>query len=189
MMDISQKIIEFVNLRDEIRQAIGDKGVDMTGIVPLSEYPAKIASIMVGEFPGYTLKTGSLCSKAATSGTNNGGGSYSLAIPAGCIPLGVKIEGNFSISSGKGESPYYYLEVKDNNNKVFYQAYRPGGSGSLSNNSKQIFINPLAAYDGDLATASTIASITVASRNGSGNLISDYVLPKATVIMWLEANV
>lgn len=137
-------------------------------------------------FPGYGLKIGELCSIPAKSGQNNGGGSQSLQIPAGCIPLCIVIEGKFEVSSGKGESPNFRLNVWDNNNKTYYYAYRGGGSGHVSNNSKQIFLNPLGAYNGDLTEAATITSINVEAMNGQGNLITSYALPKMIVTMWLE---
>ena len=183
-MAISETLIQLVDIRDDIRQALIDKGIDMTGTIPLSQYPEKIAGI--GDFPGYRIKTGELCSIPAKSGQNNGGGSQSLQIPAGCIPLCIVIEGKFEVSSGKGESPNFRLNVWDNNNKTYYYAYRGGGSGHVGNNSKQIFLNPLGAYNGDLTEAATITSINVEAMNGQGNLITSYALPKMIVTMWLE---
>ena len=83
-MTISETLVQLVNIRDDIRQAIADKGVDMTGTIPLSEYPGKIAGI--GDFPGYQVKIGELCSIPAKSGTANGGLTQTLDITAGCIP-------------------------------------------------------------------------------------------------------
>ena len=48
--------MQLVDIRDDIRQAIADKGVDMTGTIPLSEYPGKIAEISTREYPGYKVK-------------------------------------------------------------------------------------------------------------------------------------
>lgn len=183
-MAISENLIQLINIRDDIRQAIADKGVDMTGTIPLSQYPEKIAGI--GDFPGYQVKIGELCSLPAKSGTNNGGFTQTLPIPDKCIPLCINIEGNFSIYSGKGESPSYYLQVKDNNNKIYYYAGRNGGGGSLNNGSATLVLNPLGAYNGDLEVANTITSISITATNGGGNLISDFVLPKMSVTMWLE---
>ena len=137
-------------------------------------------------FPGYELKVGELCSLPATSGTNNGGLTRTLSVPAGCIPLCVKMEGGLSVYSGKGESPSYYLQVKDNNGKIYYYATRSGGSGSISSGSPSLYLNPLAAYDGDLKVASSITSVSITASNGAGNLISNYTQPKMSVTMWLE---
>ena len=109
-----------------------------------------------------------------------------LSVPAGCIPLCVKMEGGLSVYSGKGESPSYYLQVKDNNGKIYYYATRSGGSGSISSGSPSLYLNPLAAYDGDLKVASSITSVSITASNGAGNLISNYTQPKMSVTMWLE---
>lgn len=137
-------------------------------------------------FPGYKLKTGVLCSLPAISGTDNGGVSKRLDIPENCIPVCVKIEGKYEVSSGKGETPSYTLSVSDNNGKQYHSATRNGGSGHLGNGSKTIVLNPLGAYDGDLEGASTIVYIDIAAKNGQGNLITDYAFPKVAVTMWLE---
>ena len=63
-MAISETLVQLVDIRDDIRQALINKGVDMTNI-PLSQYAEKIAGISTGDFPGYVLKTGELCSLAA----------------------------------------------------------------------------------------------------------------------------
>ncbi|MSA70955.1 hypothetical protein [Holdemania massiliensis] len=184
-MAISETLIQLVDIRDDIRQAIADKGIDMTGTIPLSEYPGKIAGI--GDFPGYQVKTGELCSLPAKSGTANGGLTQTLDIPAGCIPLCVKIEPEMKINSGKGESPSYVFEVWDNNNKMMYRVVRNGGSGWMSAGTDSTqYINPLGAYDGDVAQASTITAIKIKASNGSGSLISDYRFGKISVTMWLE---
>ncbi|KAA4398210.1 hypothetical protein F3C73_26330 [Bacteroides ovatus] len=184
-MAISETLIQLVDIRDDIRQAIADKGIDMTGTIPLSEYPGKIAGI--GDFPGYQVKTGELCSLPAKSGTANGGLTQTLDIPAGCIPLCVKNEPEMKINSGKGESPSYVFEVWDNNNKMMYRVVRNGGSGWMSAGTDSTqYINPLGAYDGDVAQASTITAIKIKASNGSGSLISDYRFGKISVTMWLE---
>ena len=184
-MTISETLVQLVNIRDAIRQAIADKGIDMTGTIPLSEYPGKIAGI--GDFPGYQVKIGELCSLPAKSGTANGGLTQTLDIPAGCIPLCVKIEPEMKINSGKGESPSYVFEVWDNNNKMMYRVVRNGGSGWMSAGTDSTqYINPLGAYDGDVAQASTITAIKIKASNGSGSLISDYRFGKISVTMWLE---
>lgn len=139
-------------------------------------------------FPGYTLKTGVLCSLPAKSGTANGGLNQTLDIPAGRIPLCLTLEGNFKINSGKGESPGYHLWVKDSNDKVYYNAQRNGGSGYVENGSSQIVLNPIGAYGGDVEQASTITAIKIEAANNSWSLISDYALPKISVTMWLEKN-
>ena len=186
-MSISEKLNSLNQVKSDIKNAVEAKGVDLTDI-PFTEYATKIAEITTGDFPGYELKTGELCSLAATSGTNNGGLTQTLSIPTGCIPVCVKLTGNFSINSGKGESPSYHLSVWDNNSKYYYHAYRPGGSGSMNSGSKEIVLNPLGAYDGDLVTAATITSIKIEAANGSWSLISDYAVPKMAVTMWLEAK-
>jgi hypothetical protein len=184
-MTISETLVQLVNIRDDIRQAIADKGIDMTGAIPLSQYPEKIAGI--GDFPGYQVKIGELCSLPAKSGTANGGLTQTLDIPAGCIPLCVKVEPEMKINSGKGESPSYVFEVWDNNNKMMYRVVRSGGSGWMSAGTDSTqYINPLGAYDGDVAQASTITAIKIKASNGSGSLISDYRFGKISVTMWLE---
>lgn len=184
-MAISETLVQLVNIRDDIRQAIADKGIDMTGTIPLSQYPEKIAGI--GDFPGYQVKIGELCSLPAKSGTANGGLTQTLDIPAECIPLCVKIEPEMKINSGKGESPSYVFEVWDNNNKMMYRVVRSGGSGWMSAGTDSTqYINPLGAYDGDVAQASTITAIKIKASNGSGSLISDYRFGKISVTMWLE---
>ena len=137
-------------------------------------------------FPGYELKVGTLCSLAAKSGVNNGGYTQTLSIPAGCIPVCVKLEGSFLSSSGKGESPGFYLWVRDNKETYFYYAMRNGGSGNINSNSKAIVLNPLGAYNGDISKAKQITSLTIGAHNGSWSLISDFAIPKMTVTMWLE---
>jgi hypothetical protein len=51
-MAISETLVQLVDIRDDIRQALIDKGIDMAN-VPLSQYAEKIAGI--GDFPGYKL--------------------------------------------------------------------------------------------------------------------------------------
>ena len=153
--------------------------------IPFTEYSEKIAGI--GDFPGYQVKTGELCSLPAKSGTANGGLTQTLDIPAGCIPLCVKIDPEMKINSGKGESPSYVFEGWDNNNKMMYRVVRSGGSGWMSAGTDSTqYINPLGAYDGDVAQASTITAIKIKASNGSGSLISDYRFGKISVTMWLE---
>ena len=78
--------MQLVNIRDDIRQAIADKGINMTGTIPLSQYPEKIAGISTGEYPGYQVKKGEI---GKLSQTNNQ--TLSGTIPAGIIPLTLKL--------------------------------------------------------------------------------------------------
>jgi hypothetical protein len=186
-LSISEKLNSLNQVKSDIKNAVEAKGVDLTDI-PFTEYATKIAEITTGDFPGYELKTGELCSLAAKSGTANGGLTQTLSMPVGCIPVCVTLTGNFKVNSGKGESPGFHLWVKDNNNKVYYNAQRPGGSGYIESGGSTIVLNPLGAYDGDLVTAATITSIKIEAANGSWSLISDYAVPKMAVTMWLEAK-
>lgn len=85
-MTISETLVQLVNIRDDIRQAIADKGINMTGTIPLSQYPEKIAGISTGEYPGYQVKKGEI---GKLSQTNNQ--TLSGTIPAGIIPLTLKL--------------------------------------------------------------------------------------------------
>lgn len=91
-MAISETLVQLVNIRDDIRQAIADKGVDMTGTIPLSEYPGKIAGIKTGVERTYLFKDGELISGIALGSglniTNNiiytnsaGGTSWTINYP------------------------------------------------------------------------------------------------------------
>lgn len=85
-MTISETLVQLVNIRDDIRQAIADKGINMTGTIPLSQYPEKIPGISTGEYPGYQVKKGEI---GKLSQTNNQ--TLSGTIPAGIIPLTLKL--------------------------------------------------------------------------------------------------
>lgn len=78
--------MQLVDIRDDIRQVIADKGVDMTGTIPLSEYPGKIAEISTREYPGYKVKKGEI---GKLSQSNNQ--TLSGIIPDGIIPLTLKL--------------------------------------------------------------------------------------------------
>ena len=186
-MAISETLVQLVDIRDDIRQALIDKGIDMTN-VPLSQYPEKIAGISTGDFPSYRMKTGELCSlPALTTGVC---AARPLSIPEGCVPVCVKLLGEFKANSGKGETPQLILDVYDNNNKRLYYAAR-GGSGWISSGGSvgnaNVIICPLGAYDGDLEAASSINTIYIYAHNSQTNLMSDYYYPKMSVTMWLEA--
>ena len=185
-MAISETLVQLVDIRDDIRQALIDKGIDMTNI-PLSQYPEKIASISTGDFPGYKIQTGELCSlPALTTGLC---APRSLAIREGCIPLSVTLFGEFKANSGKGETPQLILEVYDNLGKRYYYAGRNGSGWVSSGGSEQypnIVLSPMGAYNGDLETASTINTIYIYAHNSQTNLMSDYYYPKMSVTMWLE---
>lgn len=135
-------------------------------------------------FPGYELKTGVLCSLPAL--TTNGADARALKIPAGCIPMCVKVEPEFKASSGKGETSEIILKVYDNNNNNYYTCSR-GGSGWISGGTSATqYLNPLGAYNGDLETASTINTIYIRAYNSQTNLYSDYKYGRTSVTMWLE---
>lgn len=136
-------------------------------------------------FPGYQLKVGELCSLPAL--TTNSANERVLTIPAGCIPVCIKMDPTFKASSGKGETSTLVLDVRDNNNKEFYRACR-NGSGQIYNNGTA-YLCPLGAYDGDLELAKTCTKIRVRAHNsGMEYLYSDYQYGKVAVTMWLEKN-
>lgn len=58
----------------------------MTGTIPLSEYPGKIAEISTREYPGYKVKKGEI---GKLSQSNNQ--TLSGIIPDGIIPLTLKL--------------------------------------------------------------------------------------------------
>ena len=185
-MAISETLIQLVNIRDDIRQALINKGVNMTNI-PLSQYAEKIAGISTGDFPGHVLKTGELCSLPAL--TTNSPDARALSIPAGCIPLCVKVEPEFKANSGKGETSELILTIYDNNNNKYYTCSR-NGSGWVSGGTSNVqYLCPLGVYDFDLEAASTINVIYIRAYNSQTNLYSDYKYGKMSVTMWLEKKV
>ncbi len=176
-MTISEKLLQLVNIRDDIKQAIADKGIDMTGTIPLSEYPGKIAGI--GDFPGYVLKMGELCSLPA-------GGAVarrSMTIPANCIPVALTCSGTWKCYSGKGETSNIGISITDSNDKVYLKVYKNSGPQWL-NITDGFCLCPLAIYNGDLATASTITAIHVNTWCNGG--VYDANTGKIAVTMWLE---
>ncbi|MFQ8581050.1 MAG: hypothetical protein ACLSA6_00205 [Holdemania massiliensis] len=107
-MAISETLIQLVDIRDDIRQALIDKGIDMTGTIPLSEYPGKIAEISTGEYPGYQVKKGET---GKLSQSNNQ--TLSGAIPDGIIPLTLKLThanttSDWPVYLGLSDEPFAY---------------------------------------------------------------------------------
>ncbi|WP_279193923.1 hypothetical protein [Holdemania massiliensis] len=180
-MAISETLIQLVDIRDDIRQALINKGVDMTNI-PLSQYAEKIAGISTRDFPGYVLKTGELCSLAA-------GGAVarrSMAIPANCIPVALKSTGNWRFYSGKGETSDIGISITDNNNKTYLYVNKNSGP-QWSTIGDGFCLCPLAMYEGNLETAATITTIHVNTWCNGG--IYDASTGKIAVTMWLEKKV
>ncbi len=135
-------------------------------------------------FPGYELKTGVLCSLPAL--TTNSPDARALSIPAGCIPLCVKVEPEFRANSGKGETSELILTIYDNNNNKYYTCSR-NGSGWVSGGTSNVqYLCPLGVYDFDLEAASTINVIYIRAYNSQTNLYSDYKYGRTSVTMWLE---
>ena len=181
-MSIATKLNSLNQVKSDIKNAVEAKGVDLTDI-PFTQYATKIAEITTGDFPGYELKTGELCSLPAV--TTNSADERVLAIPAGCIPICIKMDPTFKASSGKGETSTLVLDVRDNNNKEFYRACR-NGSGQIYNNGTA-YLCPLGAYNGDLELAKTCTKIRVRAHNsGMEYLYSDYQYGKVAVTMWLQ---
>ena len=54
-MAIVDQLTQLSQVKNDIKKALIDKGIDMTG-VPFTEYSEKIAGI--GDFPGYQVKIG-----------------------------------------------------------------------------------------------------------------------------------
>ena len=135
-------------------------------------------------FPGYELKVGELCSLPAL--TTNDSSARILNIPAGCIPVCIRMDATFKASSGKGETPDLVLDVRDNNGNILFRACR-NGAGQIYNNGTA-YLCPLGAYNGDLERAKTCTQIHVRAHNDSAWLYSDYQYGKVAVTMWLEKN-
>jgi len=107
-MTISETLVQLVNIRDDIRQAIADKGINMTGTIPLSQYPEKIAGISTGEYPGYQVKKGEI---GKLSQSNNQ--TLSGIIPDGIIPLTLKLthtntNSDWPVYLGLSSEPFVY---------------------------------------------------------------------------------
>ena len=133
-------------------------------------------------FPGYELKVGELCSLPAL--TTNDSSARILNIPAGCIPVCIRMDATFKANSGKGETPDLVLDVRDNNGNILFRACR-NGAGQIYNNGTA-YLCPLGAYNGDLERAKTCTQIHVRAHNDSAWLYSDYQYGKVAVTMWLE---
>ena len=177
-MAISETLLQLVDIRDDIRQALINKGVNMTNI-PLSQYAEKIAGISTGDFPGYVLKTGELCSLAAGGAVSR----RSMAIPANCIPVALTCSGTWKCYSGKGETSDIGISITDSNDKVYLKVYKNSGPQWLKI-TDGFCLCPLAIYNGDLATAGTITAIHVNTWCNGG--VYDANTGKIAVTMWLE---
>lgn len=179
-MSISEKLNSLNQVKSDIKNAVEAKGVDLTDI-PFTEYATKIAEITTGDFPGYELKTGELCSLAA-------GGAVarrSMDIPANCIPVALTSTGNWRFYSGKGETSDIGISITDNNNKTYLYVNKNSGP-QWSTIGDGFCLCPLAMYGGDLETAATITTIHVNTWCNGG--IYDASTGKITVTMWLEAK-
>ena len=107
-MTISETLVQLIDIRDDIRQALINKGVNMTGTIPLSEYPGKIAEISTGEYPGYKVKKGEI---GKLSQSNNQ--TLSGIIPDGIIPLTLKLthtntNSDWPVYLGLSDEPFAY---------------------------------------------------------------------------------
>ena len=107
-MTISETLVQLIDIRDDIRQALINKGVNMTGTIPLSEYPGKIAQISTGEYPGYKVKKGEI---GKLSQSNNQ--TLSGIIPDGIIPLTLKLthtntNSDWPVYLGLSSEPFVY---------------------------------------------------------------------------------
>lgn len=106
-MAIADQLTQLSQVKADIRQALIDKGIDMTN-VPLSQYPEKIAGISAGEYPGYQVKKGEI---GKISQTNNQ--TLSGTIPAGIIPLTLKLthsntNSDWPVYLGLANEPFAY---------------------------------------------------------------------------------
>ena len=111
-MAISETLVQLIDIRDDIRQALINKGVNMTGTIPLSEYPGKIAEISTGEYPGYKVKKGEI---GKLSQSNNQ--TLSGIIPDGIIPLTLKLthtntNSDWPVYLGLSSEPFVYGKGK-----------------------------------------------------------------------------
>lgn len=179
-MSIAEKLNLINQVKSDIKYAVEAKGVNLTDI-PFTEYASKIAEISTGDFPGYVLKTGELCSLAA-------GGAVarrSMAIPANCIPVALKSTGNWRFYSGKGETSDIGISITDNNNKTYLYVNKNSGP-QWSTIGDGFCLSPLAMYGGDLEAAATITTIHVNTWCNGG--IYDASTGKIAVTMWLEVN-
>ena len=161
-MTVQEKMAQLQAVKADIKQALIDKGVDMTD-VPFTEYAGKINSLSLGDYPGYELKTGEIGKLTATNNQTLSG-----EIPSGIIPLTLKL-----VHTG-GESTYpCYIGL----NKGAF-GYAKGKNAGASSNGMNLFFDLEMAYGGIEAIQDyTHYGSHTTNANGTNTL---------SIVKWLE---
>lgn len=134
---------------------------------------------------GYKLVYGELCALEAATFNNITNAVRDLVIPANCIPVGLKLEGEFSAKSTNSNTRLIDMRIYDNNDTMIFNATVDHYIGKLKTDGG--FFSPLAMYDISSGTAPNITHIYLHAQNlTNSTYTTNFVYPRVSVNLWLE---
>lgn len=139
-------------------------------------------------FPGYTFKTGTLCS--IESSTDTHAGSRTLTIPDNCIPVILAVDSGFAVSCPNSTIKLLNLIIDDGNGNNLFKATHKNATANID--AGKLVLSPFGNYLDKMEELdqinipSIVFSITMDLPDTT--FCDSVVFPAARVTAWLQKD-